>query len=84
MSESIIMDDDTETDIVELPSDLIDRVGDRVQQTQFDDSTAYIRHVLEEVLWQLEHEDVGPEMGGVEGDESLVEDRLEALGYLNE
>jgi len=78
------MDDYTETNTVELPSELIARVENRVRQTRFDDSTAYIKHVLEEVLWQLEHEDVGPEMGGVEDDESLVEDRLEALGYLNE
>ena len=78
------MDDHTETDTVELPSDLISRVEDRVQRTRLDDSAAYIKHVLEEVLWQLEHEDVGPEMGGEEGNESLVEDRLEALGYLNE
>lgn len=82
--ESLTMDDNTDTDTIELSSDVVSRVEKRVQQTRFDDSSDYIQHVLEEVLWQIERGEVNTEMGDETGDESLVEDRLEALGYLNE
>jgi len=67
---------------VELPADVVSRVESRVAYTEFDSVEAYVTHVLEDVLYYVEGSN---DLGSAETvDEGQVEDRLKALGYLNE
>jgi hypothetical protein len=67
----------------ELPANLQSRIEARLPRTQFDSVEAYVALVLKEVLHVVEQEtDLDEEFGAA--DESVVKDRLESLGYLNE
>jgi predicted glycosyltransferase len=67
---------------VELPTEVLDRIDARVDHTEFEDTTAYITHILEEVLYELEQDIDRADADTV--DEQQVQERLKSLGYLNE
>lgn len=67
---------------VELPDELLTRVEDRVQYTEFESAADYIEHVVGEVLHHVES--VPEESNREVVDEDEVQERLESLGYLNE
>jgi len=59
-----------------LPDDLYEKIGERVNDTEFNSVDEYVIFVLEEVLKDEE------EQGLSEEDEEEVKKRLKALGYL--
>lgn len=65
---------------VELPAALVDDIEERLEYTHFDDTSAYVTFVLQEVLAAVADED--PDYDAVDREE--VESRLESLGYLSE
>jgi hypothetical protein len=67
---------------VELPADLIDRIETRVAHTEFDDTAAYVTHILEDVLYELDQDVEHADADTV--NEQQVQERLKSLGYLNE
>lgn len=71
-----------QTTPVELPSRIVSRVSDRLPRTEFESESAYITYVMEEVLYHVENETSDDDFEPIDEDE--VEDRLKALGYLNE
>jgi Arc/MetJ-type ribon-helix-helix transcriptional regulator len=75
------MTDAQPTGVVELPTEVLEQIDHRVAQTEFEDTSAYVTHLLEEVLYQLEHT-ADTDIESV--DEQQVQERLKSLGYLNE
>lgn len=71
--------DDTQP--VELPVRLVERVEERLPRTEWDEPEAYITYVMEEALYHVEKETEGDDFDPV--DEEEVKDRLKSLGYLN-
>lgn len=71
-----------ETQSLELPNRIVERVEDRLPRTEWDTPEEYITFVLEEVLYHVEQETEDDEFESV--DEEEVKDRLKSLGYLNE
>ncbi|MFA1610804.1 hypothetical protein [Halobellus rubicundus] len=69
------------TSAVEVPTEVLEQLEHRVTQTEFEDTSAYVTHLLEEVLFQLE-QSAESEVESV--DEQQVQERLKSLGYLNE
>ena len=69
------------TEFVEMPSEVLEQLEKRVSQTEFDDTSEYVTHLIEEVLYQLEHT-ANTDIESV--DEQQVQERLKSLGYLNE
>lgn len=70
---------DEDTQGVELPRRVVERVEARVPLTEFDSVDEYVTFVVEEVLYAVEEasdEDAEPV------DEAEVRSRLESLGYL--
>ncbi|WP_254531893.1 hypothetical protein [Natrinema gelatinilyticum] len=78
MSYSDVTTEDIAT--VELPSSLVDDVEQRLAYTDFEDASAYIEFVVEEVLAAVS-DDESVNYDAVDQDE--VESRLESLGYLS-
>lgn len=74
----------TGTEQVNLPATLVSRVRERVEVTEFESVEEYVEYVLEEVLWQVESASSDATEPAGEIDETVVEERLESLGYLNE
>jgi hypothetical protein len=70
-----------ETQSVELPERIVDRVEARLPRTEWDTAEEYITFVMEEVLYRVEEETEDDDFEGVDEDE--VKDRLESLGYLD-
>jgi len=70
-----------QTQSVELPSRIVDRIDDRLPRTEWDDPAEYITFVMEEVLYHVEQETADDDFDAVDEDE--VKDRLESLGYLD-
>ncbi|MBX0323946.1 hypothetical protein EGH21_12985 [Halomicroarcula sp. F13] len=64
---------------VELPTALVDDVEQRLQYTDFDDASAYIEFVVEEVLAAVSD---GEDVNYDAVDREEVESRLESLGYM--
>ena len=64
---------------VTLPTNLLDRVDERLPRTNFDTRDQYIAYVLAETLARVEDAS-DDEHGSV--DEREVESRLRSLGYL--
>lgn len=64
-----------------LPADVVSRVEDRLQYTEFETPEEYIAFVVAEVLYHTEttaeNDDVEPV------DKEIVRDQLRSLGYLN-
>lgn len=71
-----------ETDAVELPTRIVERVEDRLPRTEFDTPAEYVTYVMEEVLYRVEQETEDDDFEEVDEDE--VKDRLKSLGYLDE
>lgn len=71
-----------ETRTIELPEQIVERVENRLPRTEWNDASAYISHVMEEVLYKVEEETEDDDFEEVDEDE--VRDRLKSLGYLNE
>jgi Arc/MetJ-type ribon-helix-helix transcriptional regulator len=69
------------TSSVEVPNKVFEQIEHRVTQTEFEDTSAYVTHLLEEVLFQLKQSEES-EVDSV--DEQQVQERLKSLGYLNE
>jgi Arc/MetJ-type ribon-helix-helix transcriptional regulator len=76
------MTNSQELESVELPTEVVERIETRVDHTEFEAAGAYITHVLEEVLYELEQDTDRSDADAV--DEQQVEERLKSLGYLNE
>ena len=70
-----------QTQSVELPSRIVDRIDDRLPRTEWDDPAEYITFVMEEVLYHVKQETADDDFDAVDEDE--VKDRLESLGYLD-
>ena len=76
------MSDTDTTTYVELPTDVVTRVEDRLSRTEWETPDEYITYVVKEVLSQVE-----TELGSADNDdvtEKEVRSRLKDLGYLNE
>ena len=71
-----------ESQPVELPDRIVERVEARLPRTEFDDVAEYVTFVMEEVLYRVEKETEDDDFEAVDEDE--VKDRLKSLGYLNE
>jgi hypothetical protein len=71
-----------ETDTVELPTRIVERVEARLPRTEFDSTGEYITYVMEEVLYRVEQETEDEDYEEV--DEEEVKNRLKSLGYLDE
>jgi hypothetical protein len=71
-----------ESQPVDLPGRIVERVEARLPRTEFDDVTEYVTFVMEEVLYRVEKETEDDDFEAVDEDE--VKDRLKSLGYLNE
>lgn len=67
---------------VDLSHDIVNRVQERVQYTDFETEAEYIEYVLEEVLYHVEQEN--DLSGAKKVNEHQVQNRLKSLGYLNE
>lgn len=70
-----------ETQPVELPVRIVDRVEKRLPRTEWDDPAEYITYVMEEVLYRVEKDTEDDDFEPV--DEEEVKDRLKSLGYLD-
>lgn len=70
------------TQSLELPKRIVERVENRIPRTEWDTPEEYITFVLEEVLYRVEQETDDEEFEPV--DEEEVKERLKSLGYLNE
>jgi hypothetical protein len=68
-----------ETQTLDLPADIVERVETRVGHTEFESAGAYVAWVMEEVLAEVET----GEGEFSAADEAQVKDKLESLGYLN-
>jgi hypothetical protein len=71
-----------ETEPVELPTRIVQRVEDRLPRTEWDDPAEYVTFVLEEVLYRVEEATADDDFEEIDQDE--VRDRLKSLGYLGE
>ena len=74
----------SETQSIELPLDLINRIEQRVQLTNFESTEEYIAYVLEEMIFEVEQKNT--ELTSEKYDdqqETEVEERLKSLGYLS-
>lgn len=67
---------------VSIPERLVTRIESRVPRTEFDSTSEYVTFVLEEVLQHVEAADGDDAAESI--DQAEVEDRLTALGYLDE
>jgi hypothetical protein len=71
-----------QTQSLEIPERIVDRVNDRLPRTEWDTPEEYITFVMEEVLYRVEQETEDDDFEAV--DEQEVKDRLKSLGYLDE
>jgi len=75
------MVDESGTTPVELPSETVSRIEERVRYTEFESVESYVSFVLEQVLRQVDADGADREEAV---DQTEVEDRLRSLGYLKE
>jgi len=66
---------------IKVPEELIAKIKERLQGTEFNSIDEYATFVLEEVVKETEEEE--PEEVFSEEDEHKVKERLRALGYLD-
>lgn len=76
------MSDSREVTTVELPTEIVSRIDERVSHTEFENIDDYVTYVMEKVLYHVEQENDLSDSEAV--DEQEVRNRLESLGYLNE
>jgi hypothetical protein len=67
-----------ETAQIDLPKSTLEGVTARLDDTEFEDESAYIAHVLDELLYYLERE----ELGGRKCADQSTQERLRSLGYM--
>ncbi|MCX9081079.1 MAG: hypothetical protein OIN83_02660 [Candidatus Methanoperedens sp.] len=67
--------------IIKVPEELITKIKERIQGTEFNSIDEYATFVLEEVVKETGEEE--PEEVFSEEDEHKVKERLRALGYLD-
>lgn len=65
-----------------IPDELVNRIEDRVQYTEFESAEDYAEFVLSEVVTRVEREDDEPREPTASDED--VESRLQSLGYLEE
>lgn len=70
-----------EYEMIRIPKDLIGKIKERIQGTEFKSVDEYATFVLEEVIKETGEEE--PEEVFSEDDEQKVKERLRALGYLD-
>lgn len=70
-----------DTQSVNIPKRIVERVEKRLPRTEWDEPEEYITYVLEEVLYRVEKETEDDDFEAV--DQQEVEDRLKSLGYLD-
>ena len=71
------------TQQVQLPARIVERVEERIRRTEFDDAGEYVAYVVEEVLATVEDDsEAGTEMDDTDREE--LETRLKSLGYLED
>lgn len=84
----IDMTESKTTEFVEMPSEVLEQLEKRVSQTEFDDTSEYVTHLIEEVLCELERSGdeskIDTDTGTESVDKKQVQERLKSLGYLNE
>ena len=68
-----------ETVKVNIQKEIFDRIGKRVETTEFKSVDEYVNYVLEEVLNQVEQE----KQVYSKEDEEKVKEKLRSLGYLD-
>ena len=66
---------------IKVPEELIEKIKERIQGTEFNSIDEYATFVLEEVVKETGEEE--PEQVFSEEDEHKVKERLRALGYLD-
>ncbi|KCZ70623.1 hypothetical protein ANME2D_02644 [Candidatus Methanoperedens nitroreducens] len=66
---------------IKIPKEIIRKIEERIDETEFKSADEYIIFVLEEVLKEEDGEE--PEEVLSEEDEQKVKERLRALGYLD-
>jgi len=71
-----------ETRTIELSAELVSDIERRLPHTEWETSSEYVSFVMNEVLYQVQEST--DESAYDDVDETEVENRLEALGYLNE
>jgi hypothetical protein len=71
-----------ETRTIELSAELVSDIERRLPHTEWETSSEYVSFVMNEVLYQVQESTDESPYDDV--DETEVENRLEALGYLNE
>lgn len=70
---SDIMDEDKE---VKIPKRIVEKIEERIKDTDFKSLEEYVTFVLEEVIKDEESQDLSKE------DEEKIKEKLKALGYL--
>jgi hypothetical protein len=70
-----------EYEMIKIPKDLIWKIKERIQGTEFKSIDEYATFVLEEVIKETDEDK--PEEVFSEDDEQKVKERLRALGYLD-
>lgn len=87
------MESENDYQSVEFPTELIQKVNQRLDYTEFDTPDEYLQYVVKEVLYQLESKEISVEANENKlesgetsevKNEKEVERRLKSLGYLNE
>ncbi len=66
---------------IKIPKQLIEKIKERIKQTEFKSVDEYANFVLEEVIKEVSEEDTAEVFS--EEDEQKVKERLRALGYLD-
>jgi Arc/MetJ-type ribon-helix-helix transcriptional regulator len=64
---------------IEIPEHIADQIDERVSKSSFDDRSSYVTYILEEVIYRIDQED-SLDLDNI--DQEKVENRLEALGYV--
>lgn len=67
---------------IDLSDGLLSRIENRTTHTEFEDASAYVSYILEEVLHEVEEN--ANLRSADEVDQNQVESRLKSLGYLDE
>lgn len=72
----------TQSQTIALPASLVERVEQRLHQTDFEGPDEYVTFVVEEVLASVEETHGSQQHDSVDADE--VKNRLRSLGYLED
>ena len=73
-------DDKGKYTTVSIPTTLVEKIKQRIENTGFTSISSYVTYVLRELLANMEEED---EEAFSKKDEEKIKERLRALGYLD-